>query len=164
MDVQVVAAAKIVAEMLLLCLKVEHNRKKHVWTWEWKKRRSQSGDSVILLKEIVVEDPKSYFNHSRLTSKQFGFLLSRVENAIRKKDTIMHEALSPELKLKIMLQFMASRDSYPSLQYLYCVPKATTAKFVPEVCDAIYADLQEHMKVGDENVTKTHLYRNLFEN
>jgi hypothetical protein len=35
MDVPVVAAAKIVADMLLLCLEAEHNRKGHVWTREW---------------------------------------------------------------------------------------------------------------------------------
>ena len=40
-----------------------------------KKKRSQLGCSATLMKEIVVEDPKSYHNHLRMTSGQFNFSL-----------------------------------------------------------------------------------------
>jgi hypothetical protein len=53
---------------------------------------------------------------------------------------------------------MASENSYPSLQYLYCVPNAAIAKSVPGICDSIYVGLQQYIKVGDENVNKTHFY------
>ena len=77
MDAEVLAATTVVAEMLLLSLKTEKKKKK-VLTRTWIKRRSQIGCSATLMKYIVVEDPKSYHNHLRMTSGEFNFLLERI--------------------------------------------------------------------------------------
>ena len=70
MDAEVLAATRVVAEMLLLSLK-----KKKVWTRTWINRRSQLGCSATLMKDIVNE---SYHNHLKMTSGQFNFLLERI--------------------------------------------------------------------------------------
>ena len=77
MDAEVLAATRLLAEMLLLSLKTEKKKKKRVWTRTWIKR-SQLGCSATLTKEIVVEDHESYHNHLRMTSGQFNFLLERI--------------------------------------------------------------------------------------
>ena len=78
MDAEVLAATRVMAEMLLLGLKTEKNKKKRVWARTWIKRISQLGCSATLMEEIVVEDPKSYHNHLRMTSGQFNYLLERI--------------------------------------------------------------------------------------
>ena len=73
MDAKVLATTRVVAGMLLLSLKTEKRRRNESWTRTWIKRRSQLGCSATLMKEIVVEDPKSY-HHLRMTSGQIRFL------------------------------------------------------------------------------------------
>ena len=49
----------------------------------------------------------------------------------------MREPLSPGLKLAVTLRYLASRESYPTLQFAFRVARSVINKFVPEVCDAI---------------------------
>ncbi|KAL4084288.1 hypothetical protein QTP88_028113 [Uroleucon formosanum] len=74
-------------------------------------------------------------------------LMSLVENKIMKCDTIMRNALSPELKLEIIMRYLAIGDSYKSLQYLYRVSASSICSFLPAVFDAIYEGLIEYIQV-----------------
>ena len=49
----------------------------------------------------------------------------------------MRDPLSPRLKLVVTLRHLASRDSYPTLQFVFRLARSTINKFVPEVCNAI---------------------------
>lgn len=62
-----------------------------------------------------------------------------------KCDTIMRNALSPKLKLEITLHYLATGDSYKSLQYLYRVSASFICSFLPAVFDAIYERLIEYI-------------------
>lgn len=64
----------------------------------------------------------------------------------------MREALTPRMKLEISLRFLATGDSYTSLQYLYRVSKSAISEFMPDVFDAIYEGLKEFILV------KKHIY------
>ncbi|XP_072387073.1 uncharacterized protein [Diabrotica undecimpunctata] len=61
----------------------------------------------------------------------------------------MREALPARLKLQITLRFLATGDSYASLEALYRVPKCSISLFLPEVLDAIYEGLQDYIKVPE---------------
>lgn len=63
-------------------------------------------------------------------------------------DTQMRDALTPQLKLEVTLRYLATGDSFASLQYLYRVPKCTISNFIPEVCQAIYDALKDFIKVS----------------
>jgi len=56
-------------------------------------------------------------------------------------------SLTPQIKLQIALRFLATGDSYKSLQYLYRVSKSAISEFIPDVFDAIYEGLQEYIQV-----------------
>lgn len=71
----------------------------------------------------------------------------QVKDQISKQDTAMREALTPRIKLEIALRFLATGDSYTSLQYLYRVSKSAISEFMPDVFDAIYAGLKEFIQV-----------------
>ncbi|KAK6172139.1 hypothetical protein SNE40_015867 [Patella caerulea] len=55
----------------------------------------------------------------------------------------MRNAISAGEKLAITLRFLASGDSYKSLEFLYRMPRNTICQFIPEVCQAIYDALHE---------------------
>jgi len=58
-------------------------------------------------------------------------------------------ALPAKLKLEITLRFLATGDSFKSLQYLFRVPACTISNFLPEVLDAITAEaLKSYLKVS----------------
>lgn len=74
--------------------------------------------------------------------------LLQVEPKIMKQDTNMRDAISPRLKLATTLRYLATGDSYRSLEYLMRISRSTICQFIPVVLEAIYESLQPiHMKV-----------------
>ena len=129
-------------------IKTKRERKKRVvWIKPWLQRRGTHGIFATLVEELRLEDQSDYTNYFRMTSSEFDEIFARVENKILKKDTRMREAIPAEAKLAITLRFVATGESYQSLQYQYRIHRSTIAKFIPEVCDALFPSLRDdHMK------------------
>lgn len=72
-----IAIIQIIEELLVIKRKYEA-REKRIWVKKWIKRRNQFGASNTLLKELAVEDPKSYFNYLRINEEMFNTLLEKV--------------------------------------------------------------------------------------
>ena len=83
----------------------------------------------------------------RMSEEQFSWLLEKVTPRIKKQDTRFREALSPRIKLQVTLRYLASGDNLRTLSALYRVPKTTVSRFIPEVCTAVYAALEDFIKV-----------------
>ena len=62
---------------------------------------------------------------------------------IRKKTTRLRKPISVEEKLAVTLRFLATGESYSSLQYQFRISKSTISIFIPEVCSAIYIALKD---------------------
>lgn len=60
----------------------------------------------------------------------------------------MRLAIPAECKFNVNLRFLATGDSFSSLQYLFRIPKNTISTFIPEVLDAIYSALLDFLKVS----------------
>ncbi|XP_013407628.1 uncharacterized protein LOC106171725 [Lingula anatina] len=58
---------------------------------------------------------------------------------LQKQSTFMRALLQVRLKLAATLRFLATGNSYPSLQYSFRVEASTICKCIPEVCKAIIA-------------------------
>lgn len=125
-----------------------NGRKKRVWVRNWIARRSSLGASSTLLHELRAEDIFAYRNHLRMGSDQFDELLLKVTNYIQRQDTHMRNAISARTKLEITLRFLATGDSYGSLEFLYRVPRSTICQFIPEVCKAIGNALKSYIQVS----------------
>ena len=67
----------------------------------------------------------------------FHEILARVEPRIEKQDTFWRKALEPGLKLAITLRYLATGNSYKSLQYGFRVAYNTISIIIIEVCEAI---------------------------
>lgn len=130
-------------------------RRRSVWTRPWILRRNEQGASNNFLREVEEEDPVTYKNHLRLNSEQFDYLLSKVKTNIQKEDTILRPALPARLKLQIVMRYLATGDSFSSLESSFRVPKSSISKFLPSVLDAIYEALEEYIQVNKkkENIT-----------
>lgn len=83
-----------------------------------------------------------------LNTTQFDELLQMVDGFLKKEDRRMRMAIPVHTKLKIALPYLATGDSFKSLEYLFRVPVSTISKFLPEVLSAISHALQEFVKVS----------------
>ncbi|KAI4455634.1 hypothetical protein MML48_9g00001209 [Holotrichia oblita] len=146
------AGIAIVADLLIYELnQLQHKknrRRRRMWIREWIKRRDVFGASATFLREVELEDPETFRNHLRLTTNQFQELLSAVKDFIKKKDTLMRPALEPRIKLQITMRYLATGDSFSTLEHMYRIPKSTISKFLPQVLKAIYEGLKDYVKVN----------------
>lgn len=113
-------------------------KKRKCWTKNWIRRRPVEGFYAKLLIELKAEEPDFYRNFVRMDLQQYEQLLALVTPHIQKEDTNMRESISAGERLMLTLRFLASGESFQSLQYLFRIPMPTISRIIPEVLDAIY--------------------------
>ena len=109
----------------------------------WLLRREVHGAFDALLTEFRFKDPTEFRQFLRMDAATFDKLLGMVEHTIQKQNTVMRDSLSPRIKLAATIRFLASGACYADLQHLFRIHKSTLSKVIPEVCDAIYAELKD---------------------
>lgn len=118
------------------------------WVRDWVSRRDDRGCYLNLVKELEFEDGDSFKNFMRMSSEDFYYLLSLVSPLIQKEDTCMRKAIPAGEKLALTLRYLATGETFSSLQYIFRIPKNTISTFFLEVCEAIYEVLKgQHLKV-----------------
>lgn len=86
----------------------------------------------------LLPEPVSHFgNFCRMSSTDFELLLQKVDPLISKKDTKWRQAVPSKHRLAMTLRFLATGDSYMSMQYLFKISNQVIGTIVPEVCEAI---------------------------
>ena len=101
----------------------------------------------LLLKELYLEDPKEFRLCLQLTLQKFESLLETISPFIQKCNRVLRDAIPARLRPEIMLHFLATGNSYRTLQHMYLVSKPSLSNFVPQVCVAIFVVLKEFIKV-----------------
>lgn len=126
--------------------------KRSVWVRKWIEDRPSEGCFAKLLPELRFHHPKDFTNFLRMSANDFDYLLDLVSPLITKKDTKMRKAIPPGERLALALRYLdylATGDSFKSLEYLFRIPQSTISTIMPAVLDAIYAVLKEnYLKVG----------------
>jgi len=120
-------------------------RKKDVWVKLGLQRRSLHGQCEQLMKELHAEDVSAFTNFMRMEPYAFHELLTRIAPRITKQDTNYKKALEPGLKVAITLRFLATGDSYKTLQYGFRVAHNSICVFIPEVYQAIIDELSDEV-------------------
>jgi len=82
-----------------------------------------------------------------MSSEDFETLINMVGPKIHKKDTCFRKAIPVKERLAVTLRFLATGDSYTSLQYLFGISKQIISLIIPEVCEALIEGLQDKIKV-----------------
>ena len=122
-------------------------KKRVAWVKPWLLKRQKHGAFEALLNGFRREDPTEFKQFLRMDSETFDELLGLVEHSICKQNTTMRDALEPRLKLAVTIRFLATGVCYTDL-HLFRIHKSMLSKIIPEVCDAIYAELKDrYLKV-----------------
>nr|CAH7738892.1 unnamed protein product [Callosobruchus chinensis] len=86
-------------------------------------------------------------NFTRMTAEDFERLIIIVGPKISKMDTKFRKAIPVQDRLAITLRFLATGDSFTSLQYLFDVSKQRISIIIEETCNALIQALKEQIKV-----------------
>ena len=146
--------------------------RKRFWVRPWLLRRPLYGQYEHLMQELYREDVNTFTNFLRVTPEMFMELVERVGPRIEKEDTLWRKALEPGLRLAITLRYMATGDSYRSLQYGFRVAANTISTIVYETCEAIAQEYTEEVmptpkppeawkEVADEFSTRWNFHNSL---
>ena len=91
-----------------------------IWARPMLLERNQNASQ--LMRAILEEElDNTVINFMQLVREDFAYLLTVITPRIRRQDTYMRDAIIPKDKLIITLRFLASGDSYKSLEYAYRV-------------------------------------------
>lgn len=128
-------------------------RRRRWWTREWILRREFQlrGSVHLALNELLYEDIESFQRFFRMDFQLFNNLLDKVSPFIQKQDTVMRKSIPPIQRLSLTLRFLATGESYRSMEFTTRVPACTLSRIIPETVRVIYEVLKdEYLKVTIE--------------
>ena len=108
------------------------------WIRPWLARREQRGIYHLLIRELSLQDTTSYREFFRINKEQFQFLVREIANRIAKKDTVMRSSIKPDERLAVTLRFLATGETFKSLEYSFRISRTTISSIELECCEAIY--------------------------
>ena len=79
-----------------------------------------------------------WYENFRVTKDTFAFILSKVNEEISHRDTVMRNAVPAKIRLAITLYFLASTAEYRTIANLFGVSPAFVCICVKEVCQAVW--------------------------
>lgn len=125
----------------------ENINNRSCWISDYLKDRSNSGAFVSILKEL--ENQPDYLKlFIRMDHENFYKIVELVDPIIGKKNTSFRKAITTAERVMVTLRFLASGDTFKSLEFLFKVSDSAIQKIVPETSKAIYDTLKEqYLKV-----------------
>ena len=90
-----------------------------------------------LIRELEVGDVVAYKEFFRMTKEQFCFLLRKVSPLIQKKEqptpiNAVRATIQPDERLAVTLRYLATEETYHSLQYSFRISRQTISSMVSE--------------------------------
>ncbi|GBN92305.1 hypothetical protein AVEN_248622-1 [Araneus ventricosus] len=131
-EMQIFAAASFI--VMNEILKKKKRRERRWWITRLHQRRNVSS----LLNDLRFQESSGQFkNFVRMSSADFEKLIRLIAPKVAKKDTKFRSAIPVAERLAITLRFLATGDSFSSLDYLTGVSKQSISSIVMDVCRAL---------------------------
>uniref|UniRef100_A0A8C5QCP6 DDE Tnp4 domain-containing protein n=1 Tax=Leptobrachium leishanense TaxID=445787 RepID=A0A8C5QCP6_9ANUR len=130
------------AGLVYLYLK-EKEKKRKWWVHPINSARYRHGHFHTFYKPLREEEPAKFFSFFRMSLGSFDELLSCVRDRLRKVDTNMRTAITPEEMLVITIRYLASGCSFREIHHSYRIGRSTASEVVRKVCQTIWDVLKD---------------------
>ncbi|XP_041772354.1 protein ALP1-like [Anopheles merus] len=119
---------------------------RRLWVQDLFLNRNETGNR--LLTDITTSGIYETMNRFlRMKKEDFFHLLSLVGPKIAKMDTDFHKAITEQERLLITLRYLATGDTFTSLQYVFRVSRHTIIRIVKETCVCRIEVLRDYVKL-----------------
>ena len=122
-------------------------------TRQWILRREERSVYYQLVQELALEDLEAYRNFFRVSKEQFHRIVKLVRPSLEKEPQpfpihLVRPNVSVEERVAVALRFLATGESFHSLEYSFRITRQHISEIVSETCTAIYEKLgSEVLKV-----------------
>lgn len=120
-------------------------KRRRIWSKEWLLERPKFSN-MELLEKLHQTEPLDFQNFLRMDIETFEALLDLVTPYIKKKDTVMREAITPKARLAVTLRFLATGNSFEDLKFSSAISPQSIGEIVIETCEAICVVLKDCVK------------------
>ena len=107
----------------------------------WIKRRREKGAFANICRELATEDLPSFKNFMRMDYVTFQALVDKISHKISKNTTVMRKPISASERVALTLRFLATGESFSSLEFQFRISNRAISNIVFEVCEAIYSEM-----------------------
>ena len=124
---------------LLELLEEEDNRVlKRGKARHWIKRREEKGYFTDIVREFMTKDTTAYREMMRMNREDFKKILKAIEPDITPHQAMRgHKVIAAAERFTLTIWFLATGETYRSLNFQFCISRAAIAYIVDEVCKAI---------------------------
>ena len=107
----------------------------------WIRERKNKGAYCNIFKELELTDSEGFRRFMRMDVGTFNDLVNIIGQDITKKDTTMRTAIPPQERLALTLRFLATGETFRSLEFFFRISRKAISYIVVEVVTAIYDNL-----------------------
>ena len=139
-DLILITTLALMVMLLDLCVRrnaAAAKKKRKVWVRSLWLKRPTCGFYETLIAELSAEHIGEYKNFMRMSPELFNTILDGVAPLITKKDSRFRSPIGADIRLALTLRFLASGETYPSLQFAFRIQRSTICLIIKETCDAI---------------------------
>ena len=135
-------AEKVVIAAIALLLDEEEKVKKKpyersLWVRPWIHRRKQEGCFHKLFQELMKEDAQGFREYVRMDRAHYEYLVEKLRPSLAKQDTNMRECIKPDEICCVMLRYLATGESFRSLEFQFRISRKAISYIVYDVAVAI---------------------------
>ncbi|XP_040159186.1 uncharacterized protein LOC120897981 [Anopheles arabiensis] len=120
---------------------------RRLWVQDLFLNRNETGNRLLI--DITTSGIYETMNRFlRMKKEDFFHLLSLVGPKIAKMDTDFREAITEQERLLITLRYLATGETFTSLQYVFRVSRHSISRIVKETCACLIEALRDYVKVS----------------
>ena len=124
-------------------------------TRQWILRREERSVYYQLVQELALEDLEAYRNFFRVSKEQFHRIVKLVRPSLEKEPQpfpihLVRPNVSVEERVAVALRFLATGESFHSLEYSFRITRQHISEIVSETCTAIYEKFPKQRKSGKQ--------------
>ena len=97
---------------------------------------------------MLTEDELAFQSYFRMNKEKFFELVRSLQPTISKQDTVLRESIKADERVAVTLRYLATGETFSSLETQFRIHRTTISEIVLEVCDKVFAVLApEYLKV-----------------